>query len=162
VTDPSKASGSTVTARSSATGTPRRVIVMASLVSSTWRTSSVARCRKFSGAQSREIAKPRKRVKSRSSVSRVETPDSRQTATIWALDRSAGLAHGMGRVEEPRVGDDANELAEARRRDTPEGTRLGQPREASARGGVLNELATVRIDEDVRVDRDQPRPSMRS
>jgi hypothetical protein len=68
----------------------------------------------------------------------------------------------VGRVEEARVRDHAQELAQAEDGDRPERLPLGELAQPRVRGRVLGELFAVGVDEDVRVDGDQRRPSMRS
>ena len=60
------------------------------------------------------------------------------------------------------MGDDANEFADAKFRDTPAGRGLGEGDDACVSGEVLGRLLAVRMNKNVGVDRNQSGASMRS
>ena len=58
--------------------------------------------------------------------------------------------------------DDANELAKAENRDPPRRIAFGQRCHPGPCGCMLRQLLAMRIHENIGVDGDHPRPSMRS
>ena len=61
------------------------------------------------------------------------------------------------RVVDPRMGDDGEELVQARPGQCPRRPALGQLADLGRRGPVELRVAAVRVDQDVRVDRDHKR-----
>jgi hypothetical protein len=81
---------------------------------------------------------------------------------IEGVERVAGLGDLEWRIEEAGMRDDAQELSEAEDRDGPARRPLGQLDQSRACAPLLRQLLAVSVDENVRVDRDHPRPSIRS
>src|SRR5262249_31648915 len=79
-----------------------------------------------------------------------------------SFERFARLPGSVRRVEQARMGDHTQELTQAEDRDRPPGGALRQSRQPLTGPAVFRQLFTVGVDENVRVDRDQARPSMRS
>jgi hypothetical protein len=63
-------------------------------------------------------------------------------------------------MEEPGVGDDAQELAEDEDRQRPSALSFRQGDQPPGRQRMLRQLLAVGVNQDVRIDRDQDRPSM--
>jgi hypothetical protein len=71
-----------------------------------------------------------------------------------------GFARREGRMEEPRMRDDAQEFAQDEHRQRPAAASFRQSNEPLGCQCMLRQLLAVGVDQDVRVDRDQERPSM--
>ena len=65
-------------------------------------------------------------------------------------------------MEQPRVRDYPNELADAEHRNRPAGRRLGQRHDTRVSRTVFRRIVAMRVDENIGVDRDQSRPSILS
>ena len=80
---------------------------------------------------------------------------------MQVIDRHASsmsvLVDPAGRVVAPRMGDDGEELVQARPGQRPRRPALGQLADLGRRGPVELRVAAVRVDQDVRVDRDHKR-----
>lgn len=80
----------------------------------------------------------------------------------YTAQRLARLLDGEWRIEEARVGRHAQELAQAEDRQRPCCIALGELYQSRRSPCVLRQLLAVRVDQNVRVDGDQERPSIRS
>lgn len=78
------------------------------------------------------------------------------------IERREGPIDRARRIEEPRMGDDHYELDGAEDGESPGLRPLGKLPEPRPGCHVKVQLFTVSVDEDVGVDGDQPRPSIRS
>lgn len=79
-----------------------------------------------------------------------------------AFERRRNLGQGGRWVEYPWMGDHAHELADAEDGYTPRPAAFGQGRKPGKSLFVLGEFLAVRVDENVCINRDHERPSMRS